>query len=378
MESITILFFAFHLYRSKIQGIPKKSIMKKRDSTRPGRPPTIIDVAREADVGIMSVSRVINDHPSVKGSTRTKVLRAIARTGYLPNDAARMLKGRAGRTIGLVVPDLSDFFASCFHAVQSVAAGHNYQTLVVATGRSVAVEERQLESIQNHRVAGLLIVTCGSDGKRLQMLERSGIQVMALDRPAPRIQADAVLVENREGAERGVRHLIEHGHKRIACVGFDSGSYTVRERIEGYKSAMHSAGLQTILATGVESYDAMSALVARWKAAPLSSRTRPTAVFTLKRNASIELIRALHAHRLRVPAEIAHVGFDDFELAEVLGTPLTVIRQDPWELARAAAELLFRRIDAHRDKDSVGVRTSKVLFPTELILRRSCGCSERG
>jgi LacI family transcriptional regulator len=353
------------------------TLKKKGAPSRRNRPPTIVDVAREAGVGIMSVSRVTNNHPSVKPSTRAKVLKAIAKTGYLPNDAARMLKGRAGHTIGLVVPDLSDFFASCFHAVQTVAARYNYQTLVVATGRSAAVEERQLEAIQNHRVAGLIIVTSGSDGSRLQLLQQSGIQVVALDRPAPGIHADAVLVENREGAELGVRHLIRHGHKKIACVGFDSGSYTVRERIEGYKAAMRASGLRPILATNVSSYESMQALVARWAAAPSSSKDRPTAAFTVKRISSIQLIRALHAHKLRVPSEIALVGFDDFELAEVLGTPLTVVRQDPTELARAAAEFLFKRIEAQRNNQPSEPRTAKMFFPAELVLRRSCGCPAR-
>ena len=182
------------------------------------RPPTIVDVAKEANVAVMSVSRVINNYPSVKSSTRAKVMKAIAKIGYTPNDAARMLKGRTGRTIALVVPDLSDFFASCFHAVQDVAMRHGYQTLVVATGRSRLVEDQQLESIQSHRIAGLLIVTSGSDGRRLKMLQDSGIPVVALDRPVAGLQADAVLVENREGVELGVRHLIDHGHERIACV----------------------------------------------------------------------------------------------------------------------------------------------------------------
>src|SRR6202161_4854318 len=245
---------------------------------RRGKPPTIIDVAKEAKVGVMSVSRVLNNHPSVKHSTRAKVKKAIARIGYSPNDAARMLKGRRGRTIGLVVPDLADFFSSCFHAVQEVAIRHDYQTMVVATGRSVTVEDQQLESIQN-RVAGLLIVSSGSDGRRLKTIQENGVPVVALDRPVVGMQADAVLVENREGAEQGVRHLIEHGHKKIACVGFDSGSYTVRERIEGYNIAMRGAGLQPILFGQFNSLEAMRALVLRWSTA----KDRSTAAFTLKR-----------------------------------------------------------------------------------------------
>jgi LacI family transcriptional regulator, galactose operon repressor len=346
--------------------------MKNPRARRRGRPPTIIDVAKEAKVGVMSVSRVLNNHPSVKHSTRTKVMKAIARIGYSPNDAARMLKGRRGRTIGLIVPDLSDFFSSCFHAVQEVAIRNDYQTLVVATGRSATVEEQQLESIQN-RVAGLLIVSSGSDGTRLKMMQQSGVPVVALDRPIAGVQADAVLVENREGAEQGVRHLIEHGYQKIACVGFDSGSYTVRERIEGYQVAMRNAGLDPLLFTQVNSLEAMQALVLRWSAA----RDRPTAAFSLKRISSVYLIQALHSHKLRVPEDLAVVGFDDFELAEVLGTPLTVVRQTPTGMARAAADLLFKKISNLQEGTVAETQTAKILFPTDLIIRRSCGCPAR-
>jgi LacI family transcriptional regulator len=300
-------------------------------------------------------------------------MRAIAKTGYSPNDAARMLKGRTGRTIGLVVPDLSDFYSSCFHAVQEVAIRNEYQTMVAATGRSVAVEDAQLESMQRHRIAGLLIVTSGSDGMRLKLLQDSGIPVVALDRPVSGLQADAVLVENREGAEQGVRHLIEHGHRRIACVGFDSGSYTVRERIEGYKLAVRDADLQPSLFTNIDSLEAMQALVLRWSTA----KDRPTAVFSIKRISSVYLLQSLHLRKVRIPEDIAVVGFDDFELAEVLDAPLTVVRQSPTEMAGAAAELLFKKIMNAQAGSPVEMKTAKMLFPAELIIRRSCGCSVR-
>ncbi len=336
-----------------------------------GKPPTIIDVAREAKVGVMSVSRVINNHPSVKASTRAKIMKAIAKTGYTPNDAARMLKGRTSRTIGLVVPDLSDFFSSYFHAVQEVAIRFGYQTFVIATGKSAEVENQQLNSIQTHRVAGLLIVTSGSDGRRLKMLQDSGIPVVALDRPVAGLQADAVLVENREGAEQGVRHLIEHGYKRIACVGFDSGTYTVRERIEGYRIAMRDAELEPIFFSNVHTLEAMQALVHRW----LTDKDRPTALFSLTRISSLRLIQALHLNKVRAPEDFAVVGFDDFELADVLGTPLTVVRQSPQEMARTAAEILFNKITNTQANQLPDQRMVKILFPVELVVRRSCGCA---
>ena len=180
-----------------------------------------------------------------------------------------------------------------------------------------------------------------------------------------------MLVENREGAEHGVRHLIEHGHKRIACVGFESGSYTVHERIEGYKNAMRDAGLQPILCTDVNSLEAMQALVLRW----MTGKDRPTAVFSVKRISSVYLIQALHLHKVRVPEDIAVIGFDDFELAEVLGTPLTVVRQSPTEMARTAAEILFNKIANMQANQLPDQKTVKMLFPAELVVRRSCGCA---
>src|SRR5579864_5583040 len=114
----------------------------------------------------------------------------------------------------------------------------------------------------------------------------------------------------------------------------------------GLQPCDRSAGLQPILCTNVGNLEAMQALALRWSA----SKDRPTAAFSLKRISSVYLIQALHLHKLRIPEDIAVVGFDDFELAEVLGTPLTVVRQTPTRMARAAAELLFKKITNLREE----------------------------
>ena len=344
--------------------------MKKPRKGKRSNGPTIIDVAREAQVGVMTVSRVINNYKTVRPATYAKVMKAIAKVGYKPNDAARMLKGMRARTIGLIIPDLSDFFSSCFHAVQSVAIRHDYQTLVVATGRSASVEDQQLQSIGNHRIAGLILVSSGGDVRQLQTLQESGIPIVALDRPIVGLRADAVLVENREGAETGVRHLIEHGHKRIACLGFQSGAYTIRERFEGYRQAMRMADLEPLVYDDLNTVDGIESLLKSWS----HSKERPTAVFTTKRITSILLIQAIHRIGLRVPADLAIVGFDDFELAEALGTPLTVVSQSPADLARSAAELLFKQIERANQNDPAEYQPAKIIFPATLTIRRSCGC----
>jgi LacI family transcriptional regulator len=347
------------------------AMVKNARAGKQNRRPTIIDVAREAHVGVMTVSRVINNYKTVRPATHANVMSAIARVGYKPNDAARILKGMRARTIALIIPDLSDFYSCCFHAVQSIAIRHDYQTLVVATGRNPAIENQQLEALGSRRISGVILVTSGGDVRQLEALQESGVPIVALDRPVMGLRADAVLVENREGAEAGVRHLIEHGHKEIACLGHQSGAYTVRERMEGYEQAMRSAGLKAQVYDKLDTLEAMEKLVESWA----GGKEHPTAVFTTKRITSILLIRALHRYGVRVPQDIAVVGFDDFELAEVLGTPLTVVAQSPTDLARSAAELLFKQIERVQKNEPAEYQPAKILFPASLIVRASCGCN---
>jgi LacI family transcriptional regulator len=344
--------------------------VKSAGRNQQNRRPTIIDVAREANVGIMTVSRVINNHESVKASTRAKVMSAISKVGYRPNDAARMLKGMRARMIGFIVPDLSDFFSDCFHATQRVAMLHGYQTMVVATGRSAAVENQQLDLIGSNRVAGLVIVTSGGDIRRMRTLQENGIPVVALDRPIVGLNADAVLTEYREGAELGVRHLLEHGHKSVACVGFEGGAFTVSERMEGYRKIMRSGGLKIQTYDGIQSLQQMEELIGRW----MRAKERPTAIFAAQRISAIRLIQALHRYQVRIPQDMAVVGFDDFELAQVLGTPLTVVSQSPSALAQSAAELLFKQIEHAQQYPTADHQPAKILYPTTLVIRASCGC----
>jgi LacI family transcriptional regulator len=299
---------------------------------------------------------------------------AIARVGYVQNDAARILKGARAHTIGLIVPDLTDFYATCFHAVQEVAMRNQYQTLVAATGRDGEVENEQIASMNARRISGLILVTSGGNRERIQELIEGGVSVVALDRPIAGVNADAILVENEEGAEAGTRHLIEHKHTRIVCLTSGGTSFATKQRAAGYQRAMREAGLEPSVLS-VPTLERMKTMVAEWE----KDRNRPTAVFTTKRITSIQLVQALHRSSLRVPRDLAIVGFDDFELAEVIGTPLTVVSQDPSELARSAAELLFRHLEESRAATRSANLPVKMVFPTRLVIRASCGCrrSER-
>jgi LacI family transcriptional regulator len=215
-------------------------------------------------------------------------------------------------------------------------------------------------------ISGLLLVSSiGQKDERLQKLQASDLPIVAFDRPLPGLNTDAVLVENRAGAEVATQHLLQHGHRRIACVGYDQDVYTIRERIEGYRQTMQGARLRPRIAIGMKTLDDVRA----WLDEDLASKTRPTAIFSLNQRTSAFLLQALVERNIAIPKEMAMVGFDDFDLAPVL--KLTTVAQSPVELARRSIQLLLGSI--RRNKTEEAHEPAKILLPVHLIVRGSCG-----
>jgi LacI family transcriptional regulator len=317
----------------------------------------------------MTVSRVINDHPSVRPKTKKKVLAAIEELGYERNEAAGMLKGQRAMMIGLIIPDLSDiFFATCANTVEQIARENGYMTLIVSSGHNAELEMDQAELMARRKLSGLLIITSGKgEPERVEKLRASGLAVVAFDRPLEGVGTDAVLIENRAGAEEAVNHLIGHGHKRIACLGYDDGAYPMAERIKGYRNAMLSNGLQPDLSMKMMTVEAAIA----WLKALGPKATRPTAIFSTNYRTSVLLLRALSELKIRIPDDMALIGFDDFDLAGVIAPPLTTVGQSPVDLAKRATRLLIDRIQEIRaGAESV---PAKIMLPATLIVRESCG-----
>jgi LacI family transcriptional regulator len=331
--------------------------------------PTIADVARECGVGAMTVSRVVNGGNSVSLATAARVRAAIKKLGYEPNEAARILKGQAARTIGLIVPDLADsFFAICAHAVQETAAKCGYMTLLLASERDRASETQELAMMKARNVAGLLIVPSSpSSIGPLQQFRARGTPVVLLDRTFPGLDAGVVMVENQQGAQRAVSHLLDHGYRSIICVGYDRQYNSIALRISGYEKEMNEAGLKPQFILADKGSTISSLLLER-----LRSIKPPAALFTLNNVTTKYALHALQREGIRVPEEFAIVGFDDFETASLLAVPLTAVRQPAVQLGRSAVRLLLDRI--HTGSSNTSRFEARITLPTELIIRRSCGC----
>jgi LacI family transcriptional regulator len=311
-----------------------------------------------AGVSLKTVSRVINAEAGVTPATAERVTVAIAELGFERNDLAASLRhGRSSQTLGLVIEDVANpFYSAVAQAVEAAARDRGF-LLITASAREDAERERELvAALLRRRVDALLIVPAGSDHRYIEATSHP----VFLDRPPLGIEADTVLLDDHGGARGAVEHLIAHGHTRIACVADDESLYTMRQRIAGYREALRTAGIEqdpSLLVAGNRDVAAAQAAVGRLLRMP--GKRRPTALFTANNRNTIGALHALPEANGRV----ALAGFDDFELADLLGT--TVVRADAWKLGEQGAALAFARLDG----DESPPRT--LTLPTELITRGS-------
>jgi LacI family transcriptional regulator len=316
------------------------------------------DVAQIAGVSLKTVSRVINEEASVAAPTAARVSDAIAALGFERNDLARSLRrGRTSATLGLVIEDVANpFYSAIANAVETAARERDYLLITASAGEDAQRERELVTAMLRRRVDALLVVPAGPDHRYV------GDQTPAifLDRPPRNIDADTVLFDNAGGARRAVEHLIEQGHERIACVLDDEGVYTHRLRFAGYRAALAAAGIDVdpvLVRRG--NRDAARAQEAVERLLGLEDGRRPTAIFAANNRSTVGALHAL----ARRPRQVALVGFDDFELADLLGA--TVVRADPLRLGREAAALAFARLAG----DERPPRT--ITVETELVARGS-------
>ena len=315
------------------------------------------DVARTAGVSIKTVSRVVNDEPGVNPDTADRVRTAIEALGFRRNDGARKLRtGQSTGTVGLVLEDVANpFYSALTRAVEEVARGFGHHLL---TGSSAEDPDRERDLTLEfcaRRVDGLLIVPAGQRHGYLLPEMRAGTPVVFVDRPAGDIEADTVLVDNAGGAAAAVGHLVSCGHTRIGFLGDAPDIFTAGERLRGFRAGCARAGLPgDLVLMGPHSTESVS----RAMRGPLSEAT---AVICGNNRITVLLLRFLADGGTRP----ALVGFDDFELADLLDPPVTVLAHDIGAMGRTAAELLFARLRG----DTTAPR--RIVLPVRLVPRGS-------
>lgn len=329
-------------------------------SEAPVRRPTLRDVAALAGVSFKTVSRVVNEEPGVSPEVTSRVRAAADTLGYRPNAAATALRRADGRTatFGVLLEDAGNpFFAALLRGIEDVARQRGVAVFSSSTDLDLERERDMAAAFAARQVDALIAAPTESDAQHLRRAVEQGSRVVLVDRPVDDLDAPAVLIDNEHGAREGVEHLIAQGHRRIGYIGRDPSIYTSRGRYAGYVAALEAAGIPL---------DPL--LVRREGATRTSARSHveelldleapPTALFTAQDIITMTAVSVLQ--RRGLSDSVALVGFDDFELADLLQPGVTVVAQDPHRIGALAAEL------------ALGPRSDGVhLVPTHLIKRGS-------
>lgn len=340
----------------------------------PGMGVNIADIARRVGVSTASVSRALNDRPGVSEELRQRILEAARELEFTPNMAARGLATQRTQTIGLVlhkkqIPlDADPFYPLITHGTEEFLSQHGYHLLLTTVDDGQMARPSAFRLVQEKRVDGLILAGPDISAGFILAMHQKGIPCVLVDNSLQETHLDCVVSDDQVGATSAVSHLLEHGHRDVLCLSGPQDWASSRERSQGYRLAMQQAGLgdhthvihasQTTIETG------QAAL-----SEALDSGLRPSAIFAINDSMAIGAMREAQRAGLRIPEDLAVVGFDNISWAELAMPPLTTVHIFKEQMGSLAARRLLELL---QEGESAPVRS---LVSTKLVLRRSCGCT---
>jgi LacI family transcriptional regulator len=334
------------------------------------------DVAALAGVSMGTVSNVLNSPELVAERTRARVEDAIAKLGWVRNESARQLRAGRSRSVGVVVMDIANpFFTDVVLGVEAAVYQMGYTVQVGNSAQDTARELKHLQLFEQQRVRGILFAPILDVGDRIAQLRRQGIPVVLVDRNNEGADYCSAAVDDVEGGRLAVEHLLDQGCARIAFVGGPKTIPQVRDRLLGAQTAGSGILPRTRFTTFLRpSLDTRAGRAAAEKIADLPAAERPDGVFAANDLLAIGLLQGFVSRGIRVPDDVAIVGYDDIAFAEAAAVPLSSIQQPRQELGRRAAELLFEEVhalDEGRDHIHQHVRFTPTLVARTSSLRRT-------
>ncbi|MFF3316198.1 LacI family DNA-binding transcriptional regulator [Streptomyces sp. NPDC003035] len=343
--------------------------------TGTARTVSIKDVAREAGVSVGTVSNVINQPDRVSAETREHVQRVISRLGYVRSESARQLRAGHSRIVALLVLDMGNpFFVDIARGAERAARGAGLGVMVCNSGQSPQDEADYLSLFAEQRVRGVLISPSDPSGATLREFRRHGIPFVLVDRVAADDDGCSVSVDDVVGGSLAIRHLTAAGHHTLAYVSGPGHLTQVQDRRAGALAALAEAGLppEALQEIPAERLDVAAGRDAGARLLGLAER--PTAVFCANDLLALGVLQSMYAAGVRVPDDMAIVGYDDIEFAAAATVPLTSVRQPALTIGARAAELLLQETGEHaRDH-----RHEHVILQPELVVRQSSLTSRSG
>ncbi len=329
---------------------------------------SVKDVAALAGVSVGTVSNVLNRPEKVSPDVTARVQSAIDKLGFVRNDAARQLRAGMSHSIGLVVLDAANpFFTDLARGAEDRAAKEHFTVLVGNSNEDAGRESAYLDLFEQQRVRGILLSPVGNVIQRLEQLRRRGIPTVLVDRQTDNLSFSSVAVDDLAGGEMAVAHLLARGRRRIAFVGGPASIRQVADRLAGAVKAIDGAGGATLEVVETESLTVLSGRSAGEAIRQRPAADRPDAIFAANDLLAVGVLQGLMLMGgVRVPEEIALIGYDDIEFAAAAVVPLSSIRQPSALIGSTALELLLREAAA-----DPGFEPRQVVFPPELVVRAS-------
>jgi LacI family transcriptional regulator len=340
----------------------------REDASSAARSAGVKDVAAAAGVSLGTVSNVLNRPDRVSARTRERVERAMAELGFVRNESARLLRAGRSSTLAYVMLDATNpFFTDVAQGIESAADEHDLSLFICNSDNSAARERKYLTRLQEQRVQGVLVTPVDPMEPLLDEVARHGTPVVIVDRTRDVDSHCSVAVDDVLGGRVAVEHLLDLGHRRVAFVGGPERIGQVRDRRTGAAAALAAAGhaASDLVEVRTEALTVAEGRGAGERIAGMPRATRPTAAFCANDLLALGLLQKCVALGLRVPDDLAIVGYDDIEFAAAAAVPLTSVRQPRRQLGRRATELL---LDEATDPDH---RHQQVLFTPELVARDS-------
>lgn len=333
---------------------------------------TIKDIAKALGLSTSTISRALRDSHEISAETKQLVLECAEKLNYKPNPIALSLKEKRSRSIGIVVCEIANsFFSQVINGIESIAYDRGYNVIVSQSHESYEREVVDLQFLSSRSVDGIIIslATETTDLSHIKALHDRGMPIVLFDRITEEINTHKVIVDNYRGAYDATEHLIKNGFKRIAALAGSEFLSITSERLAGYNDALKAHGLEYskeyvqhcyyggMVFSEVE--EAVNKL--------LTLKKRPDAIITTSDKLTTGCLRTLKRRGISIPDEMGMIGFSNYDIAELVDPPLTVIRQPAEEMGKAATELLLQLVESKRP---VKEFEKRVLTP-ELQVRES-------
>ncbi|MGI6084256.1 MAG: LacI family DNA-binding transcriptional regulator [Acetivibrionales bacterium] len=335
--------------------------------------PTMKDVAKEANVSLGTVSNVLNNRSSVSLENREKVMRAVQKLNYRPNSIARYLKTNTTKSIGLVIPDITNpYYPELFRGVEDVAKKNMYTVLLCNTDRNQDKEREYLQILMDKKMDGIILVKPKLCMKEITEVSKNCALVLVDPDNDFRTDVDSIYLDMEGSIMEALQLLYMYNHRRIAYIEGLRDSQSCRTRKNLYMKFLREQGLphdKDLIVKGdftwISGYNCAMKL--------LNSKHPPTAIIASNDLMALGAIKAINERQLQIPSDISVLGFDDIDMASISTPPLTTIRHPKYEMGTLSVETLLHRINSGNDYTVEPKRT--LMMKTDIIVRKSVGYS---